>query len=61
MSESSKSPLSTTSVLGDISSRKERFNTELSKLKNDSSNNPLFTADRYENTVLSVQQAKKKC
>ncbi|CAF1375461.1 unnamed protein product [Adineta ricciae] len=42
MSESSKSPSSTRSVLGDISSRKQRFNTELTKLKNDSSNNPLF-------------------
>jgi hypothetical protein len=44
----------------DNSQWKTQFNTELMKVKNDSSNNPLFTLERYQETIDVIIGAKLK-
>ena len=54
-------PTTPTNDKGDMSKWKDEFTMEIMKLKNDSSNNPLFTSDRYEQVITSIAEAKQKC
>ncbi|CAF1045947.1 unnamed protein product [Didymodactylos carnosus] len=53
------SSTATTTVI-DNAKRKNEFNDEILKSKNDSSNNPLFTSERYDETVELINGAKLK-
>ena len=54
-------PTTSTNDTPDISKWKDEFNLEIMKIKNDSSNNPLFTSDRCEQVITSITEAKQKC
>ena len=45
----------------DVIKWKNQFNMEMLKSRNDSCNNPLFTSDRYEQTITTILGAKEKC
>ena len=53
------SSTATTTVI-DNTSCKDRFNTEILLSKNNSSNNPLFTPERYNETIELINNAKLK-
>ena len=44
----------------DVATWKAEFNNEVLKSKNDSSNNPLFSVERYDETVALITDAKLK-
>ncbi|CAF1370373.1 unnamed protein product [Rotaria sordida] len=52
------STITTTAI--DNTSWKDRFNTEILSTKNNSSNNPLFTSERYNETIELINNAKLK-
>jgi hypothetical protein len=47
-------------ITNDKDKWKMNFNAELLKMKNDSSNNPLFTIERYQETIQLITSAKAK-
>ena len=51
---------STTTKITDNARWKNEFNAEVLTTKNDSSNNPLFTLDRYNQTIELINSAKLK-
>ena len=50
----------TTTKITDNARWKNEFNAEVLTTKNDSSNNPLFTLDRYNQTIELINSAKLK-
>ena len=54
-------PTTSTNDTPDISKWKDEFNLEIMKIKNDSSNNPLFNSDPCEQVMTSITEAKQKC
>ena len=51
----------TTTKITDNARWKNEFNAEVLTTKNESSNNPLFTLDRYNQTIELINSAKLKC